>query len=192
MAAQAQPIVTPHEYLAMEARAPFRSEYVDGRVVAMGGASREHNLIAGAITAALTTALADRPCEVYQSDMRVRVDAARMYVYPDVVVVCGEPELDRTAGGVMLLNPTVLVEVLSESTEHQDRGAKALRYRRLPSLREHLLVAQDAPRVEHFARHGDAWLLTDVDDLDASVELASIGCVLPLRTIYRKVPGILG
>lgn len=182
MATQLQRYVTPEEYLARERISPDRSEYIDGRILAMVGGSRLHNLVAAAVQNLLTAALEGRPCEVYQSDMRVRVDAARMYAYPDVVAVCGTPEFD----GDVLLNPTVIVEVLSDSTEHYDRGAKSLRYRRLPSLGDYVLVAQDQPRVEHFARRGDGWLVHDHDDLDAVLELPSIGVSLPLREIYRR------
>jgi Uma2 family endonuclease len=152
----------------------------------MTGASRAHNVIAANVSRDLGNQLEGRPCEVYVAGMRVKVEAMGTYRYPDVVVACGDiafedAELDT------LLNPVVVVEVLSPSTETVDRGEKFAHYRRLPSLRNYLLVSQDAPHIEHFVRRGDGWLLVEAIGLDASVHLASIDCVLQLGRVYDKV-----
>src|SRR3954470_16904967 len=178
---------TPEEYLAQERKAEFKSEYIAGQVVAMTGASREHNLITANILRVLSSQLLDRPCEAYVSDMRVRVRTGvagkaggpGMYTYPDLTVVCGDPRFEDEQVDT-LLNPTLIVEVLSPSTEAYDRGAKFGYYRQLSSLREYLLVAQDKMLVEHFVREDDGWLLTETGDPGAVVHLPSIGCHLPL------------
>ena len=152
---------TPQEYLSLERKSPTRNEYFRGEIFAMAGTSREHSLIAVNLTRRIGNQLEDRPCEVYASDMRVLVDATGLYTYPDVVVVCGEPEfLDREVD--TLLNPTVIFEVLSESTEAYDRGVKFGHYRRIPSLREYVLVSQDRMLVERYTRQGNDWLLSEL------------------------------
>ena len=179
--------ITPEEYLEAERSAEFKSEYLDGQVFAMSGASRRHNLIVGKLVATFVHQLRGRPCEVYPSDMRLRVPETGLYTYPDVTVVCGTPELQDGYFDI-LLNPTVLVEVLSESTERTDRGRKAVHYRRIPSLEEYLLVWQAEARVERYRRSGGGeWRVTDVTGMDASVELDSIGCTLMLREVYEGV-----
>ncbi len=181
-----QPRYTPEEYLALERKATQKSEYVNGQVFAMSGASRAHNLIAGNVYREISSQLKGRPCEAYVSDMRVKVSTTGLYSYPDVVAVCGEIRFDDEQKDT-LLNPTVLVEVLSSSTEAYDRGEKFAYYRRLESLQEYVLIAQDKVRVEHFVRQGDQWVLTEASNLDDTVHLASIGCRLALREIYDKV-----
>lgn len=177
---------SPEDYLSLERIAEFKSEFVDGRLYAMTGASREHNLIAFNIGRELGMQLKDRPCEAYIGDMRVKSVEARSYRYPDLAVVCGAPEFEDEAFDT-LLNPTLLAEILSTSTEASDRGAKFAEYRCIPSLREFLLVAQDRPRIERFVRYGDGWLLTVAEGPDAAVELDAIGCTLDLREVYHKV-----
>ncbi|HYN90066.1 MAG TPA: Uma2 family endonuclease, partial [Ardenticatenaceae bacterium] len=146
------------EYLVRERGAEAKSEYLDGEIVAMVGASRAHNLLTINVAGLLWQQLGDRPCEVYSNDMRVKIPVARVYTYPDVVVSCDDPlfeddELDT------LLNPIVIVEVLSASTESYDRGKKFSFYRSIPSLIEYVLVAQDEHRVEHYLRQaGGHWL----------------------------------
>lgn len=184
--APANPRLTPEEYLAIERKAEFKSEYDNGFVHAMSGASREHNLVLGNVHRELSTQLRARPCETYMSDMRVRARASRSFSYPDVTVVCGEPRfLDAEVD--TLLNPTVIVEVLSRSTESYDRGRKFGHYRTLHSLREYVLIAQEEVLVERYLRRGDEWLLTVLSDLDDVLRLESIGCEVPLRTIYERV-----
>src|SRR4051812_42258251 len=174
---------TQEEYLAQERQAEYKSEYIDAQIVAMSGASRTHNLINLNIASLLKSQLRGRPCEVYASDMRVMVSAQGMYTYPDTVVVCGGPQVED-AHGDTLLNPTVIVEVLSPTTELYDRAANFGYYRELPSLREYLLVAQDKMLVEHYVRQEAGWLLTPTSDPAAAVVLPSIGCTLPLAEVY--------
>src|SRR2546422_930586 len=187
MSQQVSPYISPQEYLRLERQAAYKSEYVHGQIFAMGGASRKHNLVGGNIFGELRQQLKGRSCEAYMSDMRVKVTATGLYTYPDVVVVCGEPQLEDEYLDT-LLNPTVLVEVLSKSTERYDRIAKTSYYRTLDSLQEHLLVSQDEIRVEQYAKQADGtWLLIEHRSLDSDVELQSIGCSLGLRDIYDKV-----
>ncbi len=177
---------TPEEYLALERAADYKSEYIDGEIFAMSGGSRRHSLVATNVASELRAALRDLPCEVHGSDLRVNVDEADLYTYPDVTVICGDPEF-ADAENDTLVNPAVIVEVLSPRTEAYDRGAKFARYRLLPSLRVYMLVAQDRPRVEWYTRGPDGWLLHDADSLDATVELTEPACTLTLAEVYAKV-----
>lgn len=187
MSRQAKTYVTPEEYLAYERRAEYRNEYFDGGIYAMTGASRKHNLIAGNIFAELKRQLRDKPCEAYISDMRVRIPAANIYTYPDVSVVCGEPEFEDAEVDT-LLNPILIVEVLSKSTANYDRAEKFTHYRTLPSLTEYLLVSQGEPHVTHYVKQPDGrWLLSDIRGLESLFELASVRCSLALREVYDRV-----
>jgi Uma2 family endonuclease len=187
MSAVPKPYLTPQEYLARERRAETKSEYLRGGVFAMSGASRKHNLVATNVAAELRQQLRDRECEVYQSDMRVKISSTGLYTYPDVTVVCGEPEFEDEEVDT-LLNPKVIVEVLSPSTADYDRGGKFTHYRRLPSLREYVLISQDRPLVEHYVRQGqDEWLLTENSSLEEILVLPSLQCRLPLSEVYLKV-----
>ena len=171
----------------MERKAEYRSEYVDGEIVAMTGASRKHNLVVVNLTREISQQLKGRPCETYSTDMRVRVPSTRLYTYPDVVVVCDEPQLEDEEFDT-LLNPTVIIEVLSESTELYDRGKKFSFYRTIESLAEYLLVAQDECRIEQYERQADGgWLLSDHRSPEGMVKLASIQCSLELGEVYDKV-----
>ncbi len=181
-----QPRSTPEEYLALERESPTKSEYVNGRIYAMGGASRRHNLISGNIFARLRTQLSGRPCEAYVNDMRVKVDATGLYTYPDVAVVCGQAKLEDDHFDT-LLNPTLIVEVLSRSTEAYDRGEKFAHYRQLESLREYVLVAQDRLRVELYTRQGEQWVLSEFSTVDSIAPLESIGCTLAVHDVYEQV-----
>ena len=187
MSRQIKPFVSPEEYLALERKAEYKSEYLNGEIFAMTGASRKHNLITINIGGSLNQQLKRNPCEVYVGDMRVKVTANGLYTYPDVVVVCGEPKFEDDYVDT-LLNPTFLVEVLSKSTERYDRIAKSSYYRSLDSLAEHLLVAQDEYLIEQYVKQVDGqWQLFDYRSLDSVVELQSIGCSLALRDVYDKV-----
>ncbi len=178
---------TEEEYLALERATEARHEFLAGEVFAMGGASERHNLIATNLVRELSQQLKGRPCKTYSADMRVRVASSGLYTYPDVVVVCGEAHFDD-AGRDTLLNPTLLIEVLSASTESYDRGDKFEHYRKLDSLREYLLVAQDRVHLEQFVRQADGqWLLSDADDRAALVRLPSIEVTVPLGELYDKV-----
>ncbi len=152
----------------------------------MTGASRNHNLIAANTNRSLGSQLDERPCEVYQSDMRVRVPSTGLYTYPDVVVVCGKPEFEDKELDT-LLNPTLIIEVLSPSTEQYDRGKKFQDYRSIPSFREYIMIAQERAYVEHFVRQGVQWLFTEASTLDSVLTLSSIECTLTLSDIYKKV-----
>jgi Uma2 family endonuclease len=177
---------TPEQYLAFERTAAYKSEYDNGLITAMAGATKKHNQLAGNLYRKLGDQLEDRPCAVYISDIRVRESPTGLYTYPDVVAVCGEAQyLDDEAD--TLLNPTMIAEVLSPTTEQYDRGGKFWHYRHLPSLKEYVLIAQDKMLVERFSRQGDAWLLTEYQNLDDVLEIASIGCAVSLREIYAKV-----
>ena len=184
--AAAQALFTPEEYLARERKALTKSEYRDGRIYAMPGASRKHNLITAHIVGEFYIQLRDRSCEVYPSDMRVKVSAAGLYTYPDVIVVCDEPRFDDTHFDT-LLNPTVLIEVLSPSTAAYDRAEKFASYQKLDSLREYVLIAQDNVCVEHYLRQEQDWDLTEFRSLDDVFQLPSIQCELSLQAIYAKV-----
>jgi Uma2 family endonuclease len=179
-------LLTPGEYLELERKSELRSEYIAGRMYAMTGASRRHGLIAGNFFRELSSQLRTKACEAYMNDLRVKVSPTGMYTYPDIVAVCGEVLLEDDHFDT-LLNPTVIVEVLSESTEAYDRGEKFAHYRRLDTLREYVLVAQDKIRVEHFRREGEEWILSEVSGPDATLHLGSIECDIALSAIYEKV-----
>lgn len=184
--AAAQALFTPEEYLARERKALNKSEYRDGRIYAMPGASRAHNLITVHVTGELYIQLRTRSCEVYPSDMRVKVSAGGLYTYPDVIVVCDEPRFEDGHFDT-LLNPTVLIEVLSPSTAAYDRGEKFRRYQYLNSLCEYILISQDRVQVEHYLRQEDGWELTEFRFLSDVFQLVSIRCELSLQAIYAKV-----
>ncbi len=178
---------TVEEYLAMERQSlDIKCEYVDGRIFAMVGASREHNLISLNIAGEFRSQLKGRNCETYVNDMRVKPASANRYYYPDLAVACGKPEFEDGHSDT-LLNPTVLVEILSASTEADDRGSKFTAYRRIESLQEYLLVAQDKPLIEHYRRQGESWLLTETEGLEGIVKLVAIGCSLAMREVYGRV-----
>jgi Uma2 family endonuclease len=177
---------TTEEYLALERSASSKSEFHDGEIYAMTGASRKHNLITVNIARELSVQLKKRPCEAYMNDMRVKAVQARSYHYPDIVVVCGKPQFEDAFVDT-LLNPTMLIEVLSPSTEAYDRGGKFAHYRKIASLQEYLLVTQDQASIERYVRQGEVWILTEALGLEASMPLESIGCILSLREVYDKV-----
>lgn len=187
MQPQLKPYLSPEAYLRLERQAETRSEYLDGEVFTMAGASEAHNLIATNLTASLVVRLKDRPCKVYSSDMRVKVSATGLYTYPDVVVVCGHPQFEDRQRDT-LLNPTVIIEVLSPSTESYDRGGKFDHYSTLASLTDYLLVGQESVAVDHYLRQEDGkWLLSRYRSLAEAAHIASIGCDLPLADAYDKV-----
>jgi len=187
MSTQPVPYVTPEEYLEAERVAAFKSEYVSGQVWAMSGASRAHNTIASNLIIVIGTATRGTDCQVFGSDMRVLVQGNNTYAYPDITVVCGEQRYSDTLADT-LTNPTVLIEILSPSTAQYDRTVKFIKYRRLPSLREYVLVHQDARRIEHFVRYDDIWVDGEAQGEAAALELASVGITLPLADIYDRVP----
>ena len=180
-----QPHYTAEDYLTLERSASIKSEFHEGQIYAMAGASRKHNLITINIARELSIQLKKRPCEAYISDMRVKAAKVVNYYYPDIAVVCATPQFEDTHLDT-LINPTVLIEVLSPSTEAFDRGGKFAHYRKIASLQEYLLVAQDQPSIERYVRQGDVWILTEAVELEASVPLESIDCVLSLGEVYDK------
>ena len=187
MSAAAKPYLSPQEYLARERRAEIKSEYYDGEVFTMAGGSKEHSIITANVTGVLWPQMSNKPCDIYTSDMRVQVSEVGPYTYPDVTVVCGEAQF-ADAEVDTLLNPTLIVEVLSPTTEAWDRGGKFEGYQQIPALQEYLLIAQDRPRVEQYARQAEGqWLLTVATGLDGAVSLPSIGCELALREVYRRI-----
>ncbi|MDQ2807104.1 MAG: Uma2 family endonuclease [Chloroflexota bacterium] len=183
MASLPKPYYEPAEYLTLERAAAYKSEYLAGEIFAMAGASEEHNTITLNIASELRIQLRGSPCRAYANDMRVKVQASGLYTYPDVVAVCGERRFEDGHRDT-LLNPTVIFEVLSPSTEGYDRGKKFALYRGLESLQEYLLVAQDEARVEHYIRHDHDWVLRDVAD---TIQFAAIAAVLPLAAVYENV-----
>jgi len=188
MQPEPKPHLSPDEYLALDREAEERSEYLDGEMFAMSGGSREHALVAANLVGELRGQLRHRPCEVYGSDLRVRVEASGLYTYPDLSVVCGEPIFGADGRRDILCNPTVLVEVLSPSSEAYDRGKKFEHYRTIPSFREYLLVSQESPLVDRFLRQESGiWLFSTTHGLEAEVELSSIGARLALSEVYAKV-----
>lgn len=180
-------LLTPPEYLAKERRADYRSEFYRGEMFAMSGASWEHTLIKDNLAGEVRNQLRDGPCRVVTSDLRVKVLATGLYTYPDVVIVCDEPQFEDDVFDT-LLNPRVIVEVLSDSTEKYDRGEKFAQYRQLPSVQEYVLVAQDRPLVERFVRQADdSWLLTAFDNVSQTLALESVPVRVSLMDIYRGV-----
>jgi Uma2 family endonuclease len=187
MSTLSKTFVTPEQYLEMERQAEYKSEYFQGEVFAMAGGTRFHNLIANHIGRDLDEQTRHRNCEVYGSDMQVQVSMTGLYTYPDVCVVCGEAKfLDER--GQTLLNPTLIVEVLSPSTEGYNRGRKFEHYRTIESLEEYLMVASDHVHADLFTRQPDGhWVLSAFGDPADTVDLKSIGCRLVLANIYEKV-----
>ena len=157
------------------------------QILKKAGANRTHNLIAGNLAVEIRTQLRGRPCEVYISDIRVCIGRSLSFMYPDVMVVCGKPRfLDAETD--TLLNPTVILEVLSPSTEAYDRGKKFRHYRQLPSLREYVLISQESPLIERFFRRDEDWVLTsDLIRLDETLRLDAIVCAIPVQSIYERV-----
>lgn len=179
--------LSPAEYLAFERASEQKHEYANGELFAMSGCSREHSLLAGNIQRELGNALLDRACEVHTSDMRVKIASTGRYVYPDASVVCGEPVFEDAVVDT-LLNPNVIVEVLSETSEAYDRGDKFAQYRSVPSVMEYVLVSQKEVHIEHFQRQPDGRWLLSILGPGMHLELESIGVVIDVDRVYRKVP----
>ncbi|QDU20448.1 Uma2 family endonuclease [Urbifossiella limnaea] len=189
--------LTEAEYLEIERAAEFKSEFYDGvmypmqgpaGVVGMAGATFDHNKIKENVARALGNALESGPCEALSSDMRVKVRATGLHTYPDVVVYCGTPEFLDDEKRDTLLNPTVIVEVLSESTEKYDRTTKMMHYRRIPSLREYVMISQEQTHAERYVRQTSGrWLLIEYDDPAGALDLECISVEIPLAAIYRGV-----
>jgi Uma2 family endonuclease len=187
MASLRKTLYTPEQYLEIERAAEYKSEYISGEMVAMSGTTFRHGVITVNIATRFSNQLGGKPCQTLVSDIRVQCGAASFY--PDVVVVCGEPHLVQDSYLDTLLNPSIIVEVLSRSTENYDRGIKFMRYAQIPTLADYILVSQDECRVEHFSRlaNGEwprAYVYTAEDDV---IELKSIGCTLSVSDIYSQI-----
>src|SRR5438876_6356830 len=177
--------LTPAEYLAIERKAEYKSEFYRGEMFAMAGATEEHCLIKDNLAGEARNQLKGGPCRVVTSDLRVKVDPTGLYTYPDVVIYCERPQFEDKVLDT-LLNPRAIVEVLSESTEAYDRGDKFRHYRQISSLQEYVLAAQDRPLVErHVRQPGGSWLMTEFAGLDGVLEFASVPARVPLVEVYR-------
>jgi Uma2 family endonuclease len=188
MTAQPKPFMTEAEYLDFERASVSKHEYLAGDIVAMTGASEQHNLIATNVTAALHGQLRGRACRIYPSDMRIKVMQTGLHTYPDLTIVCGSSQFSVPTKRDTLINPTVIIEILSPSTERYDRGLKFQNYRTIASLQEYLLIAQDTPHIERFARNEmDQWVFADAVGIEATLEIPSIAALLHLRDVYEQV-----
>lgn len=174
------------EYLALDREADCKSEYVAGDIFAMGGASPKHVLIAGNTAGEFRNRLRDTACQVYSADLRIQAKANNAYHYPDVAIVCGRPEY-RDAKKDTVTNPLIIVEVLSPATQSYDRGDKFVSYRRLASLREYILIAQETCHVEHYVRTEEGWAFTEIADCQGELAVPTLGISIPLAEIYAKV-----
>ena len=187
----AQTFLTPEEYITLERKAvpdaeTVRSEYVNGEIITMPGASFVHNLITNNISGELRTRLKGTGCAAFSNDMCISIPSANSYFYPDVGVVCDEPRFEDDVFDI-LLNPIVIVEVLSPTTEAYDRGEKFSHYRQIESLQEYIVVSQDKVNVERYLRKPDEWGITFFQEFTQQVTLTSIECELPLQEIYERV-----
>jgi Uma2 family endonuclease len=186
MSTQAKPFITPEQYLEIEAKAERKSEYYNGEMFLMAGNTSDHSLICVNVSRLFSDQLREKPCYIYESNIRVRILETGLYTYPDAVVVCGNREWSDLAR-TTLLNPTILVEVLSDSTEAYDRGEKFWHYRHIPSLREYMLISQKAFRIDQYIRQPDGeFKLRSYDSVDATLEVPAVGCSIPLKEIYFK------
>ena len=181
------PTMSAEHYLLLERATEERHEFLDGVVYAMAGESPDHSTICFNLATIIGAQIRDKPCRGFSPNMKVRTSSGDLFAYPDLMIVCGEAKFHDKRGGV-LLNPTVIFEVLSPSTEKYDRGEKFLRYRtQIESLEDYVLVSQDRMRVELHHRESDgAWSEVEIEGADAQLQLASVACVVPLVEIYRN------
>ncbi|MFN7948013.1 MAG: Uma2 family endonuclease [Blastocatellia bacterium] len=179
---------TPEEYLAFERASETKHEYLDGQIYAMAGASPLHNQICFNVTVAIGSRLRGTSCYGYTSDQKVRTDPLDLFSYPDLTIVCGEPRYHDEQNDV-ILNPGVIIEVLSPTTESYDRGEKFAHYRQTKSLTDYILIAQDRPGVEHYSRQKGKrqWLFDSATEMSAEITIDSIKCRLKLADIYDPV-----
>jgi Uma2 family endonuclease len=190
MASNPKTYITPEEYLELERKAEFKSEYLNGEIFAMAGASPRHVLIHVLImdnlVIELGAQLKGKSCRVFSSDLRVKIPVTGLYTYPDVVILCDKPQYDDKQKDTVT-NPTVIIEILSKSTKDYDRGEKFEHYRSIESFTDYVLVAQDKFHVEHFAKQADgSWLLKETNNLEDSIKIDSINCGLKLMDIYAN------
>ena len=183
----AMPVFTSSEYLSLERQSEIRHEYLDGFVYAMAGESPAHSPICFNLSVVIGTQLRGTSCRGFSPNMKVRAGEAGLYSYPDLAVACGEPAFEDKHGDV-LLNPTVVFEVLSRSTEAYDRGEKFERYKKVETLRDYVLVSQDQPRIERFSLQPDGtWSKSEVSGLDSTLALDTINCRIPLAEVYERI-----
>lgn len=179
--------LTPEEYLEIERNAEFKSEYYNGEMFALAGASYVHNRITRNISKALGLQLKGKVCEEFQSDLKIKEKISGLFTYPDVVVIRGEPEFYDDEKDVVF-NPAVIMEVLSKSTETYDRGFKFEWYRRIETLKDYFMVSQDKISIEYYTRNDDdSWTLKEFKKINQNIEIKSIGCILELKDVYYKV-----
>lgn len=179
--------LTAKDYLEFERNSEEKHEYFNGEIFPMSGAKRNHNKISTNLSGLVWQHLKGKNCESYSNDMRVFVPKTALYTYPDLVVVCGEPQFQDNVFDT-LLNPVLLIEVLSDSTESYDRGKKFQHYRSIESLQEYILVSQDEARIEKYVKHGDGfWLLSEAVGIDSEIKFSSIKCLIKLIEVYDKV-----
>ncbi len=188
MSAQPQTKLTDEEYLAIEEKAEFKSEFYRGEMFAMSGGSPPHALIGGSIIALLWLAARAKGCKVYNSELKVRVARNGLYAYPDASVVCGEPQYAEGTTQV-ITNPAAVIEVLLPSTEAYDRGFKSAEYRKIPSLREYAFISQTEPRVEIYGRkaNGEWGEFSEYVGLEAACRFHSLECTVQLSDLYSGV-----
>jgi len=180
-------LLTEEEYLAIERQAEFRSEFYGGEMFGMAGASRRHNRIVTNLVTALDNQMRERPCNVYSTDLRVKIPITGLFTYPDVLVTCGEERFVDEKQDV-LLNPLLIVEVLSDSTEAYDRGKKFKHYQSISSMSVYILVAQNAPGVEQYVRQEDGklWTYSGTHEIGEIIRIEAIDCELKLEDVYAK------
>ncbi len=187
MQPQTVPYLTEEEYLEFERNSEIKHEYYDGEIFAMSGASEAHNLIVVNVVGELRSQVKKKPCRVYPSDMRLKIETTKLYTYPDVMIVCGDRKFDDEHKD-MLLNPDVIIEVLSDSTENYDRGRKFENYRKIGSLKEYVLIHQDVRKIERFFRaEHRRWIWDETDEEHTEIILSSVGCGLNIDEVYDKV-----
>ena len=182
----AQTLLTPEEYISAERKATLKSEYLSGEIVAKSGANNKHNLITINTASGLYNQLVDYAWRVFASDMRVGIDSGESYLYPDVSVVCERPRFEDDVLDT-LLNPIIVIEVLSQSTEAYDRGEKAERYKKLESLKEYILISQDRLNVEHYTVEEGIWSVKELNNLNDTLILTSVNAELSLQQLYRFI-----
>lgn len=181
-------IYSLEEYIELEKSTNEKFEFFDGNVWSMSGATTSHNRIVRNLNTEVDLQLREKGCEAFPSDMRVKVPAYSPYRYPDLTALCGKPIIENLNGLDLLVNPSLIIEVLSDSTEAFDRGDKFSYYKSIESFTEYLLIAQHRPHVTQFVKHGDGfWMNLEFNDLNDTVELKSVPCRLALSAIYRGV-----
>jgi len=183
----AERLMSAEEFLLWEREQPFKYELIDNRTYPMPGSSPSHNLINFDLAFALRIRLENQGCKIFGIDIQLQVDRAATYTYPDAIVVCGEAQFRYELAPPMLENPTLIFEILSQSTESRDRNQKLDQYLQIPSLMGYYLVAQDEPLIEAHERSGDDWTCSDYAGLESSLAISAPSCEIPLSEVYRQV-----